>query len=127
MNLLASTLRTVVPLIAGWVLTVTGAVGVETDSRAVEAGITAAVTLAYYVVFRLAEAGADRIDWEPGRIVAGLLLGWARPPAYQAPTKPGEVTIQFQGSPEPEKVRETFTKLTRRTDDGTGHYDVGRS
>ncbi|MGW6243872.1 hypothetical protein [Streptomyces roseolus] len=116
MNLLASTLRTVVPLLVGWVLTATGAVGVETDSRAVEAGITAAVTLAYYVAFRLAEAGAARIGFEPGRMVAGLLLGWARPPAYQAPTKSGEVVIQFQGVPDPEKVREDFTALTRRTD-----------
>ncbi|MFF0426919.1 hypothetical protein ACFYUJ_21205 [Streptomyces sp. NPDC004520] len=85
MNLLASLLRTVVPLLAGWVLTVTGALGIEANSTAVAGGITAAVTLAYYVLLRLAEELADRIGWEPGRFIAGILLGWARPPAYEKP------------------------------------------
>ncbi|MFE6223338.1 hypothetical protein [Streptomyces sp. NPDC057854] len=86
MNLLASILRTVVPLLAGWILTVTGAVGAEVDSTALAGGITAAVTLVYYVALRAAEAGAERIGWEPLRLVSGILLGWARPPAYEKPT-----------------------------------------
>ncbi|WP_327162871.1 hypothetical protein [Streptomyces zaomyceticus] len=86
MNLLASILRTVVPLLAGWVLTVTGALGIETDSGAVTGGIAAAVTLVYYVLLRVAELGAARIGWEPGRLIAGLLLGWARPPQYEKAT-----------------------------------------
>ncbi|NML55655.1 hypothetical protein HHL19_36450 [Streptomyces sp. R302] len=83
MNVLASILRTVVPVLAGWVLTVTGAVGVKVDSAALAGGITAAVTLVYYTVLRALEAGAERIGWEPLRLIAGLLLGWARPPAYE--------------------------------------------
>ncbi|MFE7947423.1 hypothetical protein [Streptomyces sp. NPDC057426] len=85
MNLLASLLRTVVPLLAGWFLTVTGALGIDVDSTAVAGGITVAVTAAYYALLRLAEEAAARIGWEPLRLVAGLLLGWARPPEYQAP------------------------------------------
>ncbi|MGY3341212.1 hypothetical protein ACVW0K_007405 [Streptomyces filamentosus] len=116
MNVLASILRTVVPLLAGWILTVTGAVGVKVDSVAVAGGVTAALTLTYYIVFRILELLAARIGWEPLRLAAGLALGWARPPAYQAFAKPGQVVIQFQGSPDLEKFRETFTKLNRRTD-----------
>ncbi|MFE7514401.1 hypothetical protein ACFU8I_24705 [Streptomyces sp. NPDC057540] len=86
MNVLASLLRTVVPLLAGWILTVTGAVGLETDSVALAGGITAALTVAYYIVFRVLEVLAARIGWEPLRLIAGLLLGWARPPAYDKPT-----------------------------------------
>ncbi|MFE2561410.1 hypothetical protein ACFXGT_36470 [Streptomyces sp. NPDC059352] len=95
MNLLASILRTAVPLLAGWVLTVTGALGIEADSVTVTVGITAAITLAYYVLLRLAELGAARIGWEPGRLVAGLLLGWARPPAYEKPTSTVPVHVRF--------------------------------
>ncbi|MFE2556681.1 hypothetical protein ACFXGT_11685 [Streptomyces sp. NPDC059352] len=95
MNLLASILRTAVPLLAGWVLTVTGALGIEADSVTVTIGITAAITLAYYVLLRLAELGAARIGWEPGRLVAGLLLGWARPPEYKGPAATLPVRIHF--------------------------------
>ncbi|MBD0707402.1 MULTISPECIES: hypothetical protein [unclassified Streptomyces] len=94
MSLYPSVLRTAVPLLAGWILTVTGALGIETDSTAVTGGITAAITLAYYVLLRLAEHGAAHIGWEPGRLLAGLLLGWARPPQYPAPAA---VTIQRDG------------------------------
>ena len=85
MNLLASLLRTVVPLAVGLVLTITGALGIDADSTAVAAGVTAALTAAYYLLLRLAEAGAERIGWEPLRLVAGVLLGWARPPTYEPP------------------------------------------
>ncbi|MER8042702.1 hypothetical protein [Streptomyces sp. NPDC094032] len=95
MNLLASVLRTAVPLLAGWILTVTGALGIETDQPAIVAGVTAAVTLAYYMLLRLAELAAERIGWEPVRLVAGLLLGWARPPAYTPPTGTVPVRIHF--------------------------------
>ncbi|MBB4987504.1 hypothetical protein [Streptomyces nymphaeiformis] len=95
MNLLASVLRTVVPLLAGWILTVTGALGIEADSTVVAGGITAAVTLAYYTLLRLAEELASRIGWEPGRLIAGLFLGWARPPAYEQPTATVPVRVHF--------------------------------
>ncbi|MFB7354865.1 hypothetical protein [Streptomyces gardneri] len=105
MNLLASLLRTAVPLLAGWVLTVTGALGIDTDSTAVTGGITAAITLAYYILLRLAELGAARIGWEPARLVAGLLLGWARPPAYEKPAEARQVVVAIDGSVTTEAMR----------------------
>lgn len=99
MNALASLLRTVVPLLAGWILTVTGAVGVEVDSAAVAGGVTAALTVAYYVAFRVLELLAARIGWEPLRLVAGLLLGWARPPQYAPPASARQVTVSLGGDP----------------------------
>ncbi|TFE42580.1 hypothetical protein E3E14_25330 [Streptomyces sp. ICN441] len=70
------------PLLVGWVLTVTGALGIEADSVAIAGGVTAAVTAVYYLLLRLAEQAAARLQWEPLRVAAGLLLGWARPPEY---------------------------------------------
>ncbi|MFI0825733.1 hypothetical protein ACH4Q7_14895 [Streptomyces roseolus] len=117
MNLLASTLRTVVPLLVGWILTVTGAVGVEVDSAAVAGGVTAAVTLVYYVVLRAAEVGAERIGWEPLRLVAGLLLGWARPPQYVPPASSQRVTVNFGGDPG------DFTEFLRKVTADPRHRD----
>lgn len=82
MNLFASTMRTLVPLLAGWLLTVTGALGIDADSTAVAGGVTVALVAVYYAVFRVLETWAARLGWEPLRLVAGVLLGWARPPEY---------------------------------------------
>lgn len=84
MNLLASITRTLVPLLVGWIVTVTGALGIEADEVAVAGGVTVAVSAVYYLLLRLAEEAAARLEWEPARIVAGILLGWARPPQYKA-------------------------------------------
>lgn len=81
-SLFPSVMRTLVPLLVGWVLTVTGALGVHADSTAVAGGVTTLVTGVYYLVFRLLEQAATRLSWEPVRMLAGMLLGWARPPQY---------------------------------------------
>jgi hypothetical protein len=82
--LLPSILRTVVPLVAGWILvTLTGA-GFTVDSNSARAAVTLAVTAAYYVVFRLVERLAEKFGgpaWV--RAAAGVLLGYARPPRYR--------------------------------------------
>lgn len=113
MNLLASVLRTAVPLLVGWVLTVTGALGIETDQAAIAGGVTAAVTLAYYMLLRLAELGAERIGWEPARLVVGLLLGWARPPAYEPPTGTTPVRIHFDKAAPQADVGEALRAAAR--------------
>ncbi|MDI9885303.1 hypothetical protein QMZ92_13095 [Streptomyces sp. HNM0645] len=95
MNLLASILRTLVPLVVGWVVTITGAIGIEVDSTAVAGGVTAAVTAVYYLLLRLAEQAAERLQWEPLRLVAGVLLGWARPPQYKQPSPAGTVQVHL--------------------------------
>ncbi|HEY9407939.1 MAG TPA: hypothetical protein VIP77_00030 [Jiangellaceae bacterium] len=109
--LFPSVLRTAVPLLAGWILTGTGALGIEADSVAVAGGVTTAVTLAYYVLFRLTELGAARIGWEPLRLVAGLLLGWARPPKYPS-TKATSVDIQL----DPVQAAEILRAVRRGAD-----------
>lgn len=116
MNLLASLLRTAVPLLAGWVLTVTGALGIEVNSVAVAGGITAAVTLAYYVLLRLAEVGAARIGFEPLRLVAGIFLGWARPPSYKAPNGTVPVRIHFDKEALGADVRDALRAAARNLD-----------
>ncbi|MER7833467.1 hypothetical protein [Streptomyces sp. NPDC095602] len=95
MNVLASVLRTAVPVLVGLVVAVTDVLRLDVDHGQVTAVVAAAVTAAYYLLLRLAEAGADRIGWEPGRIVAGVLLGWARPPEYQAPRGTAPVRLRL--------------------------------
>lgn len=95
MNLLASLSRTVVPVIAGYVLTVTGALGIDVDSGQAAALATAGFTAAYYLLLRLLEQAADRLDWQPARMVAGLLLGWARPPEYGKPAAVGTIDVRL--------------------------------
>ncbi|MET9086178.1 hypothetical protein ABZX77_30605 [Streptomyces sp. NPDC004237] len=84
-SLFPSFMRTVVPIAAGLVLSWLGRTGLDLfGSAQVTMWVTAALTAAYYAVFRLAEAWATRIGWGWLRTVAGVLLGWARPPQYPA-------------------------------------------
>lgn len=91
MNLFVSFMRTLVPLLAGWVLSVAQVLGVEADSTAVAGGVSVALAAVYYAAFRAVEAGAERLGWEPLRVVAGVLLGWARPPEYSGRGGDGEL------------------------------------
>ncbi|MFF8980168.1 hypothetical protein ACF08A_25570 [Streptomyces cellulosae] len=82
MNLFASITRTVVPVLVGLVLTFAAQAGLDLDGEAVTMVATAVVIAAYYAVFRLLEALAGRLGWRPLQLLAGVLLGWARPPSY---------------------------------------------
>ncbi|MEU2180123.1 hypothetical protein [Streptomyces thermolilacinus] len=95
MNLLASVLRTVVPVLVGLVVAATDVLGLVADHGQITAVIAAVVTAVYYLLLRLAEQLADRIGWEPGRVIAGVLLGWARPPEYQAPRGTAPVRLRL--------------------------------
>ncbi|WP_236241175.1 hypothetical protein [Streptomyces sp. CC228A] len=110
MNLLASALRTLVPLLVGWVVTVTEALGIEVDSVAVAGGVMAAVTAAYYLLLRLAEQLAERLEWEPLRLAAGVLLGWARPPSYEAPPPAGTMRVHLNADTFAEELREAIRR-----------------
>jgi len=81
-NLFASLMRTLVPLVAGLLLGQAARLGLDLDDATVTASVTAGLTAAYYALWRALEDLAGRIGWEPLRILAGLLLGWARPPQY---------------------------------------------
>ncbi|MFJ9374449.1 hypothetical protein [Streptomyces sp. NPDC101455] len=81
-SLFPSVMRTLVPLIAGWLLTLAVRAGVTIDSDKVTSAVTVALVLAYYLLFRVLEFIGTRLRGTTLQKVAGFLLGWARPPAY---------------------------------------------
>lgn len=82
MGLFISLMRTAVPLVAGWLLTLAVRAGVDIDSTTVTGAVTVTLALAYYLLFRLLELLGERLPGTFLQNLAGLLLGWARPPAY---------------------------------------------
>lgn len=83
-GLFVSTMRTVVPLVAGWLISLALWAGVDVDSQAVVTAVTLVLAVAYYVLFRVLEIVGQRARGDLLQRVAGLFLGWARPPAYPA-------------------------------------------
>ncbi|MFE9624306.1 hypothetical protein [Streptomyces sp. NPDC006527] len=81
-GLFISAMRTGVPLVAGWLLTLAARAGVEFDSAAVTGAVTVALAFAYYLVFRLVELLGERLRGSFLQNLAGVFLGYARPPAY---------------------------------------------
>lgn len=84
-NLFIGFMRTVVPVLAGWVTALAARIGLDLEAAGVALLLEPAVITAYYAVFRLVEAWAGRLRWEPLRKLAGALLGWTRPPKYEDP------------------------------------------
>lgn len=81
-GLFISAMRTGVPLVAGWLLTLAALVGLDIDSKAVTGLVTVALAFVYYLAFRLLEWLGERAKGTFLQNIAGLFLGWARPPAY---------------------------------------------
>jgi hypothetical protein len=90
-NLFASYMRTLVPYGVGLVLTATGWLGIPVDSEAAAGAVSLGLAAAYYGAFRGLEHVAERLAWQPLQLAAGVMLGWARPPAYEKP-----VSVPFQ-------------------------------
>lgn len=84
MNLLASLLRTVVPLAVGLLLGLAARAGFDIDEAAAATAVTAALTAGYYALFRAVEEWAAKQAHPVLRTLAGVLLGYARPPEYPA-------------------------------------------
>ncbi|BDH04916.1 hypothetical protein [Streptomyces seoulensis] len=82
MGLFISAMRTGVPLVAGWLLTLAVRAGLDIDSQAVTGAVTVALALGYYLLFRLLELAGERARGTMLQNVAGAFLGWARPPTY---------------------------------------------
>ncbi|MFM9637590.1 hypothetical protein [Streptomyces turgidiscabies] len=80
--LFVSFMRTAVPYVAGLLLTLVVRAGVEIDSATVTAVVTVALGIGYYLAFRLLEWVGERLRGSALQTVAGVLLGWARPPSY---------------------------------------------
>ena len=81
-GLFVSAMRTGVPLVAGWLLTLAVRAGVTIDSATVTAAVTVGIALVYYLVFRVLEVLGERLPGTALQNIAGVFLGWARPPAY---------------------------------------------
>ena len=84
MNLFASLVRTVVPLVAGFLITQLVRLGVTLDQATVTTFVGAAITAVYYALFRFAETHLGS--------GFGWFLGMARPPQYPADASKPTVT-----------------------------------
>ena len=81
-GLFISTMRTAVPIVAGALLSLAAWAGLDLDSQAVMLAVTVVLTVAYYLLFRLLELLGERAPGVVLQNLAGVFLGWARPPAY---------------------------------------------
>lgn len=83
--MLVSIARTVVPMVAGLILALAARIGLDLDQAEVTAAVATVLSAAYYTGLRGLEEWAGRTQRPRLRRVAGVLLGWARPPQYPAP------------------------------------------
>ncbi|MEU9199402.1 hypothetical protein [Streptomyces sp. NPDC048332] len=100
-GLFVSAMRTAVPLVAGWLITLAVSAGIDIDSATVTGAVTVAAAVVYYLLFRVLELLGQRAQGTVLQNVAGLFLGWARPPAYPrvAPLEPVDPTAYSASSP----------------------------
>lgn len=97
-NLFVSYMRTLVPYGVALVLTGTGWLGIPVDSEAAAGAVSLGLGAAYYAAFRGLEELAERMAWQPLQLAAGVLLGWARPPAYERPVElPVRLKVDLHG------------------------------
>jgi hypothetical protein len=119
-NLFVSFMRTVVPYGVALVLMGTGWLGIPVDSEAAAAAVTVGLGAVYYAAFRGLEELAERMAWRPLQVAAGVLLGWARPPAYQKP-----LTVPLQLRVDKAAMRRDADEFVRylgaKLDDGQEH------
>ncbi|MFE2021289.1 hypothetical protein ACFW9O_24905 [Streptomyces sp. NPDC059499] len=83
-GLFISIMRTLVPLVAGWVISLALWAGIDVDSQQVVTAVTVLLAVAYYALFRVLELLGQRARGDLLQRLAGFALGWARPPAYVA-------------------------------------------
>lgn len=76
MNIYLSLLRTGVPALVGWLVTLAAKYGLDLDPAALSGVLVPLIGFAYYALFRVAEEKVSpRFGW---------LLGYGRPPQYAA-------------------------------------------
>lgn len=93
---LKSIIRTVVPLVVGWILTLTGRIALDVDPSAVTSIVQTVVTAVFYSVVRLAEQHRAWFGW---------LLGLANPPLYSTDRKANTVILEYEaGRPVPTRA-----------------------
>jgi len=121
-NLFVSFMRSLVPITVALVLGLAARFGWDLDDPTVTMYVTAGLYAVYYGVFRLLEALAERMAWQPLQTIAGVLLGWAKPPQYVTPvTAPLRIKLDMAGADE--EFREFLKKALP---DGDGDGDGAR-
>jgi hypothetical protein len=118
-NLFTSLMRTLVPIVAGLVLSWAARLGLDLDDAQLTVYVTAALTAGYYAAFRLLEELAERMAWRPLQLLAGVLLGWARPPAYERPVEM-RVRMKMDKAAMKQDVDDFVRHLGNRLGDGSG-------
>lgn len=118
-NLFISAMRTVVPIVAGVVLSLAGRLGIPVDSEAAVLVVSAGLAAVYYGVFRGLEWVAERMAWHPLQVVAGVLVGWARPPAYERPVLM-PVRMKMDRAAMEEDIDEFIRRLGAKLDEDGG-------
>lgn len=78
-----SVIRTVVPIIAGAVISAAAFINLELSGELTAVFVTSVVSAVYYTVFRFLEDRAQRIGVPWLKDLAGKLLGMARPPEVE--------------------------------------------
>ncbi len=74
MNIYVSLLRTGVPALVGWLITLAAKYGLDLDPAALSGVLVPVIGFAYYALFRVAEEHVSpKFGW---------LLGYGRPPQY---------------------------------------------
>ncbi|MFM9563238.1 MULTISPECIES: hypothetical protein [Streptomyces] len=116
-NLFVSTMRTLVPIVVGLFLSLTGSLGIPVDSESAALVVLAGLTAVYYLAFRALEALAERMAWQPLQTIAGIFLGWARPPQYVPPvTAPLRIKLDMTGADQ--EFREFLKRTLPDGDEG---------
>lgn len=114
-NLFVSYMRTLVPYGVALVLTGTGWLGIPVDSTTAAGAVSLGLGAAYYAAFRGLEELAERMAWQPLQTIAGIFLGWAKPPQYVAPiTAPLRLKLKVDTA----VWDESLDKLRHILDDG---------
>ncbi|QFR00707.1 hypothetical protein F9278_36110 [Streptomyces phaeolivaceus] len=116
-NLFVSLMRTLVPGVVGLVLALAARIGLDLDDATVTLYVGAALTAGYYTVFRLLEELAERMSWQPLQTLAGILLGWARPPQYVRPVT-APVRLRLDRAAMREDISEFYRMLNALGEDG---------
>ncbi|GAQ61879.1 hypothetical protein [Streptomyces scabiei] len=110
-NLFISYMRFAVPAVAGLVLTATGRLGIPVDSEAAAGAVSIGLMVAYYLAFRGLEEIAQRMRWGRLQTLAGIFLGWARPPQYVSKRRTS-VTIDL-ASASPQQLQRLMRDVGR--------------
>lgn len=112
-NLFVSYMRTLVPYGVALVLTGTGWLGIPVDSTTAAGAVSLGLGAAYYAAFRGLEELAERMAWRPLQTLAGIFLGWAKPPQYVAP-----ITAPIRLKLDRTAMAEDVEEVVRRLDEG---------